>query len=287
MSTPRVHPDWLVATGLPAGVGGLMTTRAGGVSRPPFDTMNLRPPGLRGDAVDDPAAAIENQRRLADAIGAVPVWLDQVHGAECVRLTAATAAAQAAGAPLPRADAAVTTESGIACAVLVADCLPVLLAAPQGHAVAAAHAGWRGLAGGVVERTVAAVCEAAGCPPADLRAWLGACIGPSAFEVGADVLAAFGVDPDWVDAGVAAERPAAGCFVRAPRPDGTQRWRADLPALAFQRLIACGLAPAAVTGAQACTVGDASRYFSYRRDRVTGRMAACIWRAGGGAGPAA
>jgi polyphenol oxidase len=141
----------------------------------------------------------------------------------------------------------------------VADCLPVLFAAPG--AVGAAHAGWRGLAGGVLEATVRALCEAAGCKPDQVQAWLGASIGPERFEVGADVLQAFGADP-------AGDSPR----FRA-QPDG--KWMADLPALARDRLRNAGVA--AVTGGRWCTVSDPSRFFSFRRDRVTGRMVAAIW----------
>lgn len=237
----------------PANVGAWMSTRDGGVSRPPFDSLNLRPPGLRGDAADDPAAVAENQRRFAAAIGAAPVWLDQVHGADVVRLDAATAGH-------PTADAAVTAVPGVACAVLVADCLPVLFCDRGGRAVGAAHAGWRGLAAGVLERTVATLCEAAGAAPADLLAWLGPCIGPRAFEVGADVLAAFPLD--------------RGRFADRPRPDGAPRWLADLPGLARDRLARAGVSR--VTGGTWCTVEDPSRFFSFRRDRVTGRLAAAV-----------
>jgi polyphenol oxidase len=276
--TGRLHPGWLVADGLPAGVRGVMTTRAGGRGQSPFDTLNLRPPGLRGGAVDDPDVVRDNQRLLAAAIGARPVFLDQVHGTDCVRLRWCDAPEPGEDGTLPRADASVTTDVGVACTVLVADCLPVLLAAPGGRAVAAAHAGWRGLAGGVLESTVTALCEAAGCRPAELSAWLGACIGPQAFEVGPDVLVGFGVDPG--AASDAGERQLEGCSRRfrfAPRPDGSPRWRADLPGLAVDRLMSIGLPAAALRIAGRCTVAEPSDFFSFRRDRVTGRMAACIW----------
>src|SRR5204862_3033546 len=138
------------------------------------------------------AAVAVNRALLAEAMGAAPVFLRQVHGARVVCVGRADAAA---GAPILEADAVVTGEQGVACVVQAADCLPVLLAAPDGRAVGAAHAGWRGLAGGVVEAAVAAVCELAGCVPAEVDAWLGACIGPAAFEVGGEVLVAFGADP--------------------------------------------------------------------------------------------
>jgi YfiH family protein len=262
-----ICPDWPA----PPGVRALMSTRRGGVSGAPFDSLNLRPAGLSGAAMDEAAAIAENQRRFAHALGAAPVWLDQVHGAEVARLQPGDASP---GRPLPRADAAITTAPGIACTVLVADCLPVLLCSDDGRAVGAAHAGWRGLAGGVLDQTVAALCAAAGCGPERLLAWLGPCIGPAAFEVGADVLAAFGADPG------AAARPDApdAAFVYRPRPDGSPRWRADLPALARRRLLALGVPR--ISGGAWCTVSDPSRFFSFRRDGRTGRLAAAIAIAG-------
>src|SRR6185436_10728393 len=158
----------------PSNVGAWMSTRDGGVSAPPWDTLNL------GRSVGDDAAAVrENRARFARRIGAAPVYLRQVHGARVVRIDREMADAE----PV-EADAAFTTEPGVACTVQVADCMPVLLAAPNGRAVAAAHAGWRGLAGGVIEAALAALCDAAACAPADVLVWLGPCIGPSAFEVG-------------------------------------------------------------------------------------------------------
>ena len=243
--------DWLAPEWRLRGVGALMTTRAGGISAAPFDSLNLR------DGIgDDPQAVAHNQRVVAQAIGVTPVYLNQVHGNTVVRLTEADARA---GAAIHEADASVTTDAGIACTVQVADCLPVLFAAPQGRAVGAAHAGWRGLALGVLEATLRAVCEAAACEPREVAVWLGACIGPTQFEVGPDVLQAFGVAPD------------------SPRfkPRIGGKWLADLPGLARDRLRAAGVVD--VSGGQWCTVSDASRFFSYRRDRVTGRMAAFVW----------
>ena len=242
-------PDWPVGPR----VGALMTTRAGGVSARPYDSLNLgRSSG------DDPDAVAENRRRFEAALGVPTVYLSQVHGTRVLRLpTPATGAEQA--------DAVITTEPGVACSVMVADCLPLLLAAPDARGVGAAHAGWRGLAAGVLEASVAALCEAASCAPRELVVWLGPCIGPRQFEVGADVLAAF-------------ERTAADPgprFVARPRPDGAPRWRADLPGLARDRLIALGLTQ--VSGGAWCSVEDASRFFSFRRDGVTGRMAAAVW----------
>ena len=253
-----LRPDWAA----PAGITALMSTRLGGVSAAPFDSLNLRPPALGGIAVDAPTAVLENQRRFGQALGAQPVWLNQVHGNTVVRLTADHLRA---GAALPVADASVCTEPGIACTVLVADCLPVLFCSTDGRAVGAAHAGWRGLAGGVLEQTVRALCEASGNAPGDLLAWLGASIGPAEFEVGREVLEAFGADP---------EAPEIALFRPSPRPDGSARWRADLPALARRRLSALGVHR--VSGGRWCTVADASRFFSFRRDPRTGRMAAAV-----------
>lgn len=254
-----MHPDWLRPAWPVDGVGALMTTRQGGISAAPFDRLNLRH-GIG----DDPLAVAHNQRVVSEATGVAPVWLEQIHGIEVVRLTRADAQP---GAPVHRADAAVTTERGIACAVQVADCLPVLFSAPGGRAVGAAHAGWRGLAAGVLEATLAQVAAAAQCEPGDVRAWLGACIGPAQFEVGADVLEAFGVPGD---------APASPRFiVKSPG-----KWLADLPALARDRLAAAGVSD--ITGAALCTASDPSRFFSFRRDRLTGRMAALIWINDGG-----
>jgi polyphenol oxidase len=264
---------WLDAGALAPGVRGLMTTRQGGTSQAPFDTMNLRPAALGGDGVDDPAALAENERRLAEVLRATPVYLDQVHGPNVVRLTRADLPADCTRLALPRADASVTWVPGIACTVLVADCLPVLFARADGRVVAAAHAGWRGMAAGVLERTVAALREPLAGEHApwagEVRAWLGACIGPQAFEVGADVLQAFGTD-------ATASPTGHPRFRFAPRPDGSPRWRADLGGLAYERLQAMGVSVPG-GGCPPCTVEDPSRFFSFRRDGRTGRMAACIW----------
>jgi YfiH family protein len=256
-----IEPDWAA----PRGVGALMTTRAGGVSGAPWDSLNLG-----AHVGDDMASVVENRRRLAAAIGAAPVYLRQVHGAEVVVLTAADAAACAdpAGEPI-EADAAVTCEAGVACVVQVADCLPVLFAADNGRAVGAAHAGWRGLAAGIVEHTLRRVCSLADCAPREMHVWLGPCIGPRRFEVGADVLQAFGSDPLAPN-----ER-----FVACPHAGGSARWLADLAGLARDRLAAAGAVY--VSGGRWCTAEDASRFFSFRRDGVTGRHVAAVWRRAG------
>jgi YfiH family protein len=249
--------DWLTPKWqADARVGACMTTRTGGVSGAPWDSMNL---GIGSG--DTPDAVRANRDRLAAAIDATPVFLRQVHGARVVGLDA-----HSARAGVEAADASWTSEPGVACTVLVSDCLPVLLAAPQARAVGAAHAGWRGLSAGVVEHCARAVCGAASCEPYELVAWLGPCIGPDAFEVGADVLTAFGVDP----------RPASvERFRYQPRADGDPRWRADLAGLARDRLAALGVRR--VSGGSWCTVQDRSRFFSFRRDGVTGRLAAAVW----------
>lgn len=228
-----------------------MTTRRGGVSAAPFDSLNLR-----AGVGDDAAAVLHNQSLLAQALGVTPVYLEQVHGSAVVRLTRADGQP---GAAARTADASVTTDPQVACAVQVADCLPVLFAAPG--AVGAAHAGWRGLSQGVLQVAVAALCEAAGCEPGAVQAWLGPCIGPQHFEVGPDVLGAFALAPQPGDA----QR-----FV----PTVPGKWLADLPGLARSRLNAAGVT--SIHGGAWCTVSCPSRFFSYRRDRLTGRMAAAV-----------
>jgi polyphenol oxidase len=246
MPSEWLVPEWQVD----ARIGALMTTRAGGVSVPPFDSLNLG-----RSAGDDRASVDENRRRFEAALGVPTRYLSQVHGARVVRLT------HADRTPC-EADAAIAIEPGLACTVMVADCLPVLFAAPEVRGVGAAHAGWRGLAGGVLEATVTALCEAAGCEPADLSVWLGPCIGPRQFEVGADVLDAFGA-------------AGASHFVPRPRPDGSPHWLAHMPNLARDRLQAAGVTQ--VSGGTWCTVEDPLRFFSFRRDRITGRMAAAVF----------
>lgn len=235
-----------------------MSLRSGGVSAPPWDGLNLS-----FCVGDDPAAVACNRARFAAAIGARPVWLNLVHGRHVLCLAADTE-----DSPATPADAAWTMACGVACTVTAADCLPVLLALRDGRAVAAAHAGWRGLAAGVLEATLRALCQGAGAHPAEVQAWLVPCIGPRHFEVGLDVLQAYGVAPQ--QAG-----PSAG-FVLRTRADGTARWLADLQGLAARRLAAAGVTEVCRT--EACTVQDASRFFSFRRSAVTGRMAAAIWR---------
>lgn len=258
-----LSPQW--AESAPRTIGAAMSTRHGGVSKGPWASLNLG--GACGDAPD----AVHNNRQIyTQALGARPVWLKQVHGTTVLRLgEASPIPTQTQPATLPTADAAWTSAPGVACAVLVADCLPVLFTTRDGRAVAAAHAGWRGLAAGVLQSTVAAMQQGADVQPDELLAWLGPCIGPQVFEVGPDVLQAFG-------------RPATTlgdrCFVRRVRPDGSPRWLCHLPALAMQQLQQVGVLQAAITVAGHCTVSNASDFFSFRRDGVTGRLAAAIWR---------
>jgi YfiH family protein len=247
----------------------VMPAAAQGSARP-YDAFNL------GDHVGDaPASVAANRAMLAQQWGAEPVWLNQVHGVRVARLSRDTegrACADGTSNGGVSADGAFTTEPGLVCAVMVADCLPVLLAAPDGRGVAALHAGWRGLCGagsggvgGVVDVGVTALCEATGCEPSALLAWLGPCIGPAAFEVSSAVLEGFGVAPD---------QPHAAFRPQGLR-DGALRWLADLPALARERLNRQGVRQ--VAGGHWCTVSEPSRFFSFRRDGVTGRQAAGIW----------
>lgn len=254
---------WLWPRFAAPGVRAVMTSREGGQGRSPFDRFNLRP------GIGDDEAVVQRHRQLLQVrLGVPSVRVDQVHGAAVYRVTSPDTAPTA---PLAVADASLTTLAGVAVEIQVADCLPVLFADRQGRAVAAAHAGWRGLAGGVLEASVAALCEAAGSAPAEVEAWLGPCIGPRRFEVGEDVCRAFGADRPG--------QPATAAFAPIHTPAGP-RWLADLPALARQRLQAAGVgAIGGNDGGDAwCTYTQAARWFSYRRTPRTGRMAALIWR---------
>jgi purine-nucleoside/S-methyl-5'-thioadenosine phosphorylase / adenosine deaminase len=239
-------PEWRVAPTVRAA----FTLRSGGVSAAPFDSLNL------GAHVGDVAAAVaENRRRVRLRLGlpAEPAWLEQVHGTRVADLDGSGAEARAP------ADAVLTRAPGRVCVVQVADCLPVLFAARDASAVAVAHAGWRGLAAGVLEATVARL----GVLPANLCAWLGPAISARHFEVGCEVREAFlARDPG---SGAAFELNARG------------RWQCDLAALARRRLKALGVAE--VSGGLGCTYADSARFFSFRRDGRCGRMAALIWLA--------
>jgi len=268
-----VNADWLIPDWpAPPGVRAVFTTRQGGVSGAPYDSMNL------GDHVGDlPERVAANRSLLQRATGTRSVFLQQVHGSEVLELGPDTADGQ-------QADASVTVQPGLACTIMVADCLPVLLATEDGFVVAAAHAGWRGLAGsaspdgrGVLETVYSAIGVLARKRRAQdalkVVAWLGPCIGPLAFEVGPEVKAAF-----------EAAQPEAGSLFA---PVGAGKYLADLPALARLRLQALGVTQIYGNDGSAswCTMSNPSRFFSHRRDSsvggngfgTTGRMAACIW----------
>ena len=239
------HPDWIVPDWpAPANVKALITTRAGGVSKGTFASLNF---GLRTG--DDPQAVAANRDRLNSLLPQPPRWLRQVHGASVVEADALEGR--------PEADAGIARRPGTVCAVLVADCIPVLLADRAGTTVAIAHAGWRGLAAGVIENTAHRMAV----DPRGLIAYLGPGIGPGAFEVGADVRDAF----------LARDAGAAAAFT----PHAAGKWLADLFLLARQRLRRAGVGE--IHGGALCTYSDARRFFSYRRERTTGRMAAVIW----------
>lgn len=234
-------PDWPA----PVWVKACITTRSGGISAAPFDSFNL------GEHVgDDPVAVTKNRQRLISQLGCKPAWLRQVHGVAVV---------PAEPGEVLEADASWTSTQGIACTVMTADCLPVLFCDRAGSRVAAAHAGWRGLAGGVLEATLDALAVA----PEDVLAWLGPAIGPQAFEVGAEVREAF----------MAVHPQAAEAFVASVNPG---RYMADIYQLARIRLAARGVT--AVYGGGFCTYSD-PRFYSYRRATQTGRFASLIWLA--------
>jgi polyphenol oxidase len=283
-----IVPDWPA----PKGIHAAFTLRTGGVSRTPYDSLNV------GTHVgDEPSAVTENRLRIREALTlpAEPTWLEQVHGTDVAmldgligkRATAAVAhpsvanaqstqrsrsddatAPRTAGAAQTRvnaprftylrADAAVTHSTGCVCVIQVADCMPVLFAARDGSAVGAAHAGWRGLAGGVLEATV----QALAIEPSQLIAWMGPAIGPKHFEVGDEVREAF----------ITHDTQASAAFTLNERG----RWQCDLYFLARRRLEALGIH--SVAGGGWCTYEDTSRFFSYRREGRCGRMAALIWR---------
>ena len=242
----------------PDGVRAVCSTRDGGVSAGPYASLNL------GDHVGDDAIAVaENRRRFASTMDARPVFLQQVHGFDAVQLASATPHGT-------RADACWTRDRGVACTIMVADCLPVLLTDRAGTFVAAAHCGWRGLAGANGRGVLETLWDSwqPRIEARDALAWLGPCIGPTAFEVGDEVKAAF----EAVDASASRRfKPASSAG----------KWLADLPALARDRLNALGIENVHGNdgGTGWCTVSNPSRFFSHRRDRVSGRFAASIWLA--------
>lgn len=232
----------------PSSVRSCVTTRNGGVSLPPYGSLNL---GLH--VGDDPKSVIANRQRLIDLahLLAAPHWLEQVHGTRVMRLTQNTSQESTL-----IADAVYTRESGVVCCVMTADCLPVLFTSKAGDEVAAAHAGWRGLCAGILENTVSAFTA----QPSDIIAWLGPAIGPQQFEVGGEVREAF----------MAIDSQAAQAFV----PKG-QKFLADIYQLARLRLHHSGVSE--VYGGDFCTVSDSTKFYSYRRDVTTGRLASLIW----------
>ncbi len=233
-------PDWPA----PANVGSLQTLRGGGCSPAPWESFNL------GDHVgDDPLRVAANRASLRALLPADPVWLQQVHGTAAVDI--------AKTGKTVEADAAFCHEPGRVCAVMTADCLPVLFCDRAGTVVAAAHAGWRGLLAGVLEACIDTMHVDSG----EILAWLGPAIGVQSFEVGAEVRDAF----------VARDGAASAAF----HPQGNDKWLADLAMLARQRLNSAGVT--AIYGGELCTFADSQRFFSYRRDGVTGRMASLIW----------
>lgn len=238
-----IFPDWP----LPEGVRCLLTTRNGGVSQGAYASLNL------GSHVgDDPHAVATNRRAVEALLGGHPVWLNQVHGTQVI-----DAAGFLNHAVAPDADAVFARQAGAVCVVMTADCLPVLFCDDAGSVVAAAHAGWRGLLAGVLENTIAAMAV----PAHRLMAYLGPAIGPHAFEVGDEVRSAF----------IATDPAAATAFTACAH----DKWHADLYALARQRLSGQGLGR--IYGGEFCTFTEQNRFFSYRRDGQTGRMASMIW----------
>jgi YfiH family protein len=237
-----IFPDWPA----PANVRALQTTRPGGCSCGPYESLNL------GDHVgDDPLVVAANRQRLSGFVPSEPVWMRQVHGAKAIDAALASC--------LPEADAAFANVPDTVCCVMTADCLPVLLCDRAGTVVAAVHAGWRGLLHGVIEAAIASMRV----PASDLLAWLGPAIGPESFEVGDEVCDSF----------IALDKNARHAFA----PHAESKWLVDIYLLARQRLQAAGLTQ--IHGGEFCTYTDSTRFFSYRRDGVTGRMATMIWLA--------
>jgi YfiH family protein len=250
LSEHFIYPDWPA----PANVKALQTTRNGGFSVAPYDTLNL---GLH---VGDSSVTVDRNRQLLEPLlPSEPVWLEQVHGTVVANADAAACRVQA--------DACIARHRGSVCVVMTADCLPVLLCDETGTVVGAAHAGWKGLAAGVIEDTV----NAMDTDPQKLMAWLGPAIGQGKFEVGSEVRAAF----------ISHQAQAAEAFLPLPVGEGRgegNKYHADIYLLARQRLQALGISH--VYGGNFCTFQQREKFFSYRRDGVTGRMGTFIWLAG-------
>jgi len=243
LSDTFIHPEWPA----PANVKALQTTRLGGISAAPYDTLNL---GLH--VGDDPVRVNRNRQLLEPLLPSEPVWLEQVHGTVVANADAAECRVVA--------DACIARQSGSVCVVMTADCLPVLLCDEDGTVVGAVHAGWKGLAAGVIEATV----QEMGVAPDKLMAWLGPAIGPHAFEVGEDVRAAF----------IAHDLQATVAFIPLAVAG---KFRTDIARLARQRLNALGITR--ISGGTFCTYHQKDKFYSYRRDGVTGRMGTFIWLA--------
>ena len=246
-----IIPEWPA----PPNVRAVVTTRVGGVSVAPFDSFNLA-----FHVNDNAVAVVENRRKLLTALNEIapcgpPQWLQQVHGTEVVD---AFSEPKIRAQNVPEADAITTTHRGLPCVVMTADCLPVFFSDRNGNRVAVAHAGWRGLCNGILENTLARFTN-----PAEVMCWLGPAIGASAFEVGADVRDAF----------MKVDKSAASAFVA--KANG--KYYADIYELARQRLVKAGIGM--ISGGEMCTVSDGERFYSYRREQTTGRMASIIWLA--------
>jgi len=240
-----IIPDWSA----PARVHAVSTTRVGGQSLSPYDSLNL------AQHVDDNKEAVRANRAILKRLagyGGEPAWLEQVHGNTVINAAQAEA--------IVKADASFTTMTNTTCVVMTADCLPVLFCDKQGKGVAAAHAGWRGLAEGVLESTLKRLCSELACSSSDVMAWMGPAIGPTAFEVGNEVREAF-----------ISQHDVASVFSET-RP---QHWLMDIYAVARERLKAAGVNE--ISGGQFCTYSDEEHFFSYRRDGQCGRMASLIW----------
>jgi len=236
-------PNWPT----PKNVRSLVTTRNGGVSQGVYSSLNLG-----AHVGDDPSAVIANREHVAAKVQGTPVWLNQVHGTRVF-----DASGFSGGDQVPEADVSFSRKAGSVCAVMTADCLPVLFCDLAGRVVAAAHAGWRGLLAGVLEETIAAM----GVPGRNLMAYLGPAIGPQAFEIGEEVRSAF----------VVLDETSAAAF----KPSVSGKWLADIYLLARQRLTGQGVTR--IYGGSFCTVSESDRFFSFRRDGQTGRMVSMIW----------
>ena len=247
-----IMPNWPA----PANVKALQTTRVGGISLAPYNSLNL------GSHVkDNPMHVAQNRQMLSDYLPSEPVWLNQTHGIQVIDAANTSC--------VPDADASFSTKKKVVCVIMTADCLPVLLCDKAGSIVVAVHAGWRGLCDGALEASINAACRAAQIMPADLMAWLGPAIGPNAFEVGAEVRAQF----------IAQDGQAEAAFKPHGENQKQDKWFCSIYQIASQRLNNCGVSQIYGGGIDAdfCTYTQKEQFFSYRRDGVTGRMATLIW----------